>query len=763
MLIGSLCGLAGVSSEALAGSHIQRLLPETVQSGVPVGVTNRVAPGEEVLVYVVEETVLSDWGVSRVSDQGSVDVQTGKIKWGPFFDHQPRNLTYRLTPPEKIKGDITLIGQGSFNGESVAITGVTRLRVVLPEGHDAENQVTSSLPLQYVPGGVLTLTNQVRLAEETLVYLVEETIPEGWTTGLINNGGQFDLVQRKIKWGPFSDRVERELRAELKAPAGATNTVRFAGAGSFDGLAVPITGQLESRAIVGTVVSELPAQFQPGEQITVKLTATPTPNTIVFLLEEQTPADWTVQQIGPDGTFDPLHRTIKWGPYFSHDPVTVTYQIKAPPVLTRETATFSGSGSFDGTSFPTLGQRQIAALSSRAIRIMPLEYLATASFTLTNRIIPDQTVGVYVIEDQAPAGWKVGAVSDGGSFDPVTSKVKWGPFLDGAERMLSYLVTPLAGATTGVFQGTASFDGRSISIAGTKQTSLASAQKLNRIVRALPPSVRAGRSIQVTNQVTPGPGLSVQSFEDGIPSKWKASQISDGGAFDEANGKVKWGPFFDGEPRVLTYQLTPAQDASGMANLQGIGLFDGDSVAISGVGSVLAVANHAPLPREDLFQRLPGKPLTLLVNDLLANDSDPDGDPVNLAEIDSASDLGGSLVRTNGIVIYTPPPGVDQTDRFIYTVEDGYGGRAVGLVQIAVIADGASLNRLLVEVLPNGVVRLHFVGIPGRSYRIQGTDSLETPNWTALGAAIAAARGDFEFDDTDALNHRSRFYRTVSP
>lgn len=747
-----------------AASRVERVLPPILDAGVTAGVTNVVTPGEEVLVYLVEENIPPGWSLSQVNERGSVDVELGKIKWGPFFDNRGRIFTYKLTPPEKTHGDFALAGQGSFNGDPVPTTGVIRVRVQPPGGPRADNSVVSKLPDAYIPGRSITLTNQVRLAEETLVYLVEDQVPPGWTVGLINQGGQFDPIQRKIKWGPYSDRVERELRAELSAPAGVTNEVRFGGVGSFNGVEVPIAGAREVQAVISRVVADAPAQFQASEVITVKLLVTPAPNTTVFLVEEKLLPGWTLQAIGNEGLLDTNRQVIKWGPVFATEAVTLSYQIKAPENPSNLAVNFSGTGSFDGLEMPIAGRRQSTAIISRVSREMPEVFLANSTFVVTNHVIPDATVRVYVIEDTVPSGWAIREISDEGSFDATTGKVKWGPFLDGRNRTLHYVIRPPSTVSKAAsFAGVGSFDGRNVSITGQQTTRPASAASLHKISRSMPPAVRAGRFVMVTNEVATGPGVSVQSFEEALPAGWKASQISHEGAFDAANRKVKWGPFLDGQSRVLTYQLTPANDAGGPAQIRGVGSFNGDEVAIGGTSSILTIANHPPLARDDLFQRLVGQPLKIAVTELLANDNDPDNDPVRLVEVDPASELNGALKLSGGTISYTPPAGADRADSFFYTVEDGYGGRAKGRAQIAVITNGPSLNRITLETLPNAVVRLRYVGIPGRKYRLEATESLDAAGWVTIGSAIASVRGDFEFDDTEAFSHRSRFYRTVSP
>jgi len=68
--------------------------------------------------------------------------------------------------------------------------------------------------------------------------------------------------------------------------------------------------------------------------------------------------------------------------------------------------------------------------------------------------------------------------------------------------------------------------------------------------------------------------------------------------------------------------------------------------------------------------------------DVLANDSDPDGDSLSLVEV--ANPANGSASRSGDAVLYTPAPGFTGIDSFTYTIEDGFGGRLSATVTVNV-------------------------------------------------------------------------------
>ena len=114
--------------------------------------------------------------------------------------------------------------------------------------------------------------------------------------------------------------------------------------------------------------------------------------------------------------------------------------------------------------------------------------------------------------------------------------------------------------------------------------------------------------------------------------------------------------------------------------------------------------NDSPTARDDRATTQAGAPVSIGV---LANDSDPDGDPLSIVSI---SDPGAArtrllrqIVLRSGTAVgaaqaeivgrrirWSPPPGFAGTASFRYTVTDGHGGRASALVTIRVTGPTAS-------------------------------------------------------------------------
>jgi len=95
--------------------------------------------------------------------------------------------------------------------------------------------------------------------------------------------------------------------------------------------------------------------------------------------------------------------------------------------------------------------------------------------------------------------------------------------------------------------------------------------------------------------------------------------------------------------------------------------------------------NAAPTPMNDVASAMRDQPLNIPAGQLLANDTDPDGDVLVILGVSTNSAHGGIVVLIGTNILYTPPPGFVGIDTFTYTVSDGAGGTATATVTVTVI------------------------------------------------------------------------------
>lgn len=138
----------------------------------------------------------------------------------------------------------------------------------------------------------------------------------------------------------------------------------------------------------------------------------------------------------------------------------------------------------------------------------------------------------------------------------------------------------------------------------------------------------------------------------------------------------------------LTY--TPAQNATGTRSFT-FRVSDGAASDTGNVTIQITSINEPPVAGDDFVATDPG---VLLVVSVLANDADPDGDPLELASVDEPAH--GTIAIAGGALVYTPDAGFTGVEVLPYAVVDAFGVAATGQVHIGVgtFPPGAPFERI---------------------------------------------------------------------
>jgi hypothetical protein len=99
------------------------------------------------------------------------------------------------------------------------------------------------------------------------------------------------------------------------------------------------------------------------------------------------------------------------------------------------------------------------------------------------------------------------------------------------------------------------------------------------------------------------------------------------------------------------------------------------------VANVVAESNNTPVAMDDSVSTGIGSPVKINV---LANDSDPDGDPLTVGIAWPVPANGSAAVNPDQTVTYTPRGCFSGTDSFTYWIDDGNGGSDSGVVKVQV-------------------------------------------------------------------------------
>jgi len=90
--------------------------------------------------------------------------------------------------------------------------------------------------------------------------------------------------------------------------------------------------------------------------------------------------------------------------------------------------------------------------------------------------------------------------------------------------------------------------------------------------------------------------------------------------------------------------------------------------------------NNGPIAVDDTVPTNEDTPVTI---DVLANDSDPDQDPLTVDSVTQGTN-GSVAIDGNNMVTYTPSADFNGSDSFSYTVDDGFGGTATATVSVTI-------------------------------------------------------------------------------
>ncbi|MFH1156324.1 MAG: chitobiase/beta-hexosaminidase C-terminal domain-containing protein [Pseudomonadota bacterium] len=308
------------------GTGVRTITPEACSAGVTLVVT----PENSVRSYALEENLprglvpdlAPEWG-------GSFDARSGTIKWGPFNDNTRREFRYTVSGTPLTAN---LTGLASFDGQSRTITGDA---ILTTSCQDLRTQVATP---GVSPASGSTVPVDVILTCSTpdahIYYTDDGSLPGTWST----------LYQLPIN---------------------------LAHASTIRALAVK-SGMIDSdiASAAYKAKSLLPNNFQREISINstcypiVKLRVSPNSEAKSWAVEESIPAGLTPSRINNSGVWDPVHRTIKWGPFPENTTRTLIYNLSSPPGSDGD-YTISGIASIDGTA-ETIGESTVTVLCLQA-------------------------------------------------------------------------------------------------------------------------------------------------------------------------------------------------------------------------------------------------------------------------------------------------------------------------------------------------------------------------------------------------------------
>ena len=312
-----------------------RTLPSYYAPGNPVTVTITITPNQETKSYAVEDSLPVGWAISEISNSGLWVAAENKVKWGPFFDHNSRTLTFKATPPAGETGSKTFNGTASFDGNNIPITGDTSISLALL--HQADTSGDYRIVI-----------------DEVTAYGAAWKKGQPWSTPpnpipieYVTNAGYIWKTSEIYRYDPS------------QSPPWVP--------GSFINATFPL---LVGNMKVSLFTRTLPDKYTPMVPQDITITINPDTGVVVYAIEDIPPAGWLVSDINEGGSWDDINKKVKWGPFFDNTPRTLTYKA-TPPAGESGSKTFTGTASFDGSNLPITGETTITENSNTYKLFLP--------------------------------------------------------------------------------------------------------------------------------------------------------------------------------------------------------------------------------------------------------------------------------------------------------------------------------------------------------------------------------------------------------
>jgi hypothetical protein len=196
------------------------------------------------------------------------------------------------------------------------------------------------------------------------------------------------------------------------------------------------------------------------------------------------------------------------------------------------------------------------------------------------------------------------------------------------------------------------------------------------------------------------------------------------------------------------------RDINGQTSNRNLQWSYNQAMITNGLNLLFAPPNRPPIANNDIATTAENTPVIINV---LANDNDPAGNPLSLVSVSQGAN-GAVTTNANGTVTYSPATDFLGVNLFTYTISDGQGGSATGMVSVTV-TPSLKIKSIVRQFSRN--VLILFQGKPGSNYVMEG--SIDFLSWSNLGNSSEGNPGVFQFVDTGTAGVGKRYYRVRAP
>jgi len=507
--------------------QFSRAVDTTSAPGTP-SVSLTVIPGATAHCFAVEEWLPAGLMASNITAGGVFTASNSVLRWGPFVSAGTQTLAYQAAG---LAGAYQVHATWSVDGVSSGEIQATNIVIPVPTNIVAVQPGQEPQPV-FSPaiGGVLPVTVTISCsdAQAQLYYTTDGSAP---------------TQAASLYSAPLTFSQPTTLRARAFA-TGALPSAE----------AVAYYGQTESPPdFQVSCALDLSSPLTP----VVNLTATPgsslSGTAVCYAVEEWLPAGLEPANISSGGVYTAGNSVVRWGPFIGTTPVQMSYQA----VGLAGTYPLRTTWSVNGFSLGGFVETDLV-IGANAIVYTPTPPLQEPPPVLSPAIGSKLPITVSITCSDPHA--QIRYTLDGSS--PAVGSPLYTSALT--------LTTPGTLRARSFSAGWApSTEAVGFYIAAAETNSLALVRSVSGDASSLP-------IISVT--ATPD-NIQCYAVTETLAYGLTPWQIGQNGVWDATNRTLKWGPFTDAQPRVLTYQVTgPSTDYP----LDGQGSFDGNTAAVSG-------------------------------------------------------------------------------------------------------------------------------------------------------------------------------------
>jgi len=600
----------------------------------------------------------------------------------------------------------TLRAAGFTNGWTPSVAAVAYYG---PPAATANAQVSRSINTSSPTAPVVTFN--VAPGAGASCVAVTESLPLGLGAANVTAGGKYISSNNVVLWGPFFGTNALNLSYQAVGQAGSY-AVRSTW--SVDG--VSSSEAVGTNIVVASTLGIVPPTPPPQEPMPALSPA----------LASNLPVTVSISSTDPQAQI-----------YFTTDG-TLPTQSSAPytGALNFNTQTTLRAVAFRAGYVPSVSAvgNYVPLLTTNSLSLVRSvsgngTFLPSVTVTAT----PSAGVNCYSVTETVAPGLTPDGLAAGAVWNPANGTIQWGPYLDNAQRALTYQLIGSGG--TYALAGQGSFNGYSAGVTGqtnaTINTAFSGSPNTNFPACATEP-------LSYTVDINPAPNLVTVTA---------------------ANGTLNWG---DGTQVAITQPVMTFQkqySASGTYTITITANWSGytSDMAVSGVAtksdSVQVVSQCNPVIVTEPTNQVVfvGSQAQFSVN---ATSTFP-------MSFQWYFNQAFPFVSPSTFATLTlPDVTVQEGGQYSVVITNTYGSVTSSVVMLTVVTPlVSSISRNT-----NKSVTLDFTTLPNSTNRVWATTNLAPPVvWQIISTNIANTNGQWQFTDTNAIAHPMRYYRFSTP